>query len=111
MSALGRLAVDDRHRRARLAPGPLAHLDVKHVMNSFGGALPFRAGEVVLYGTLGRQVLQQCLPLAAGGEDVEDGVQHFAQDTLGARVNQNTKVGLGFIAKLKGRSSFPAQST
>jgi hypothetical protein len=77
LSRFAALAVDDRGRRARLAPGPLARLDVKRVVDALQRAVPIPQAEVVVRRALRRQILRQSLPLAAGRQHIEDGVQHL----------------------------------
>ena len=78
MSGLGALAVDDRGRRARLAPFLLACRDIERVMEALQRAIPVPQHEVAMRRALGRQVLRQRLPLATGRKHVEDGVQNLA---------------------------------
>src|SRR5271154_6992909 len=78
LSRLAALAVDDRRRRARFAPGPLARLDVERVMDALQRAVPIPQAKVVVRRALRRQILGQSLPLAAGRQHIEDGVQDFA---------------------------------
>ena len=78
MSRLATLAVDDRRRRARFAPGPLARLDIERVVDAFQRAVPIPQAEIVVRRALRRQILGQSLPLTAGRQHIEDRVQHFA---------------------------------
>lgn len=78
MSGPGALAVDDRGRRARLAPFLLACRDIERVMEALQRAIPVPQHEVAMRRALGRQVLRQRLPLATGRKHVEDGVQNLA---------------------------------
>src|SRR5688500_3053167 len=54
------------------------------MMNAAKRAIPFPQVEILPDRAPGRQVLRQCLPLAAGPQHVEDGVEHLA-DVHGPR--------------------------
>ena len=78
MSGLGALAVDDRGRRARLAPLLLACSDIERVAEALQRTIQVPQHEVAMRRALGRQVLRQRLPLATGRKHVEDSVQNLA---------------------------------
>ena len=71
------MAVDDGGRRAGLAPGLLAALDIERVVDAPQRAIPIPAAEVVVHRAARRQVLRQRRPLAAGAENVHHPVDHF----------------------------------
>src|SRR5262249_56505007 len=73
---LGRLAVDDASRWARLATIGLARLRRQGIVDGFPqlGVAPWI--EVALHRRERRKVLRQHPPLAASLRDVEDGVHH-----------------------------------
>src|SRR3712207_2034770 len=54
------------------------------MMNAAERAVPLPQVEILPDRAAGRQILWQCLPLAAGPQHVEDGVEHLA-DIYGAR--------------------------
>jgi hypothetical protein len=78
LAALALWLSDDRGRRARLAPLPLACRDIERVIEALQRAIPVLQHEVAMRRALGRQVLRQRLPLATGRKHVEDGVQNLA---------------------------------
>src|SRR3954452_21430336 len=78
LGALDALAVDDRGGRASLPARPLAGLDEQGVVQAPERAVPGPQRQVAVDRAPRRQVLGQGAPLAAGGEDVEDAVQHLA---------------------------------
>src|SRR4051794_12422710 len=69
------LAVDDRRRRARLAPRILPHLNIERVVNALERSVPIPQVEVLPDGAARRQVLRQRLPLAPRPEHIEDPVE------------------------------------
>src|SRR5262249_17385732 len=73
-----RLAVDAAGAGGRLALLLAADLLAQHVVNLLQGAVVPPLVEVAPDGALGREVLGQVAPLAAGPHDVEDGVEHVA---------------------------------
>src|SRR4051812_19348727 len=73
--ALCGLAVDDRRRRARLAPRILPHLNIERVVNALERSVPIPQVEVLPDGAARRQVLRQRLPLAPRPEHIEDPVE------------------------------------
>src|SRR5438876_986171 len=81
LSTLGALAVNDRSRRAQLASFPLAGLDIECVMDALQRPVPIPQHEIGMRGALRRQILRQCLPLAACREHIEDRVQNLAEFT------------------------------
>src|SRR5689334_10901098 len=48
------------------------------MMNSFQRAVADPPLEIIMHGALGRQILGDCTPLAAGAEDIHNPVNHFA---------------------------------
>src|SRR3954453_9028507 len=78
LSGLGALAVDDRRSRARLASRSFARHHVERVVDAIKRAVPIPQHEIEMRGALGRQILRQGLPLAAGRQHVEDFVEDFA---------------------------------
>jgi hypothetical protein len=54
LSRLAALAVDDRRRGAGFSPGPLAHLDIKRVVDAVQRAVPIPQAEIVVRRTLRR---------------------------------------------------------
>src|SRR4051812_1277312 len=69
------LAVDDRRRRARLAPRILPHLNIERVVNALERSVPIPQVEVLPDGAARRQVLRQRLPLAPRPEHIDDPVE------------------------------------
>ncbi len=75
LRSFGALAVDDGRCRARLSAFRLARLDIERVMDALQRSVPVPQVEIVVNRALRRQILGQRLPLAAGPQHVEDGVQ------------------------------------
>src|SRR5262249_1166975 len=73
-----RLAVDAAGAGGRLALLLAADLLPQRVVDLLQGAVVPPLVEVAPDGALGREVLGQVAPLAAGPHDVEDGVEHVA---------------------------------
>src|SRR4051794_40613468 len=73
--ALCGLAVDDRRRRARLAPRILPHLNIERVVDALERSVPIPQVEVLPDGAARRQVFRQRLPLAPRPEHIEDRVE------------------------------------
>ena len=67
--ALDALTVDNRHRRAGLAPGQLPVLGVKRVMDAIQCPVMVPAPEIRIHRAARRQVLRQRPPLAARTQD------------------------------------------
>jgi hypothetical protein len=79
LSAFRRLGIDDRDSWACFSSFLLAHRYVKRMMDTLQRAIPVPELETVVHrALLGRQVLRQCLPLAAGPQHVENPVQYLA---------------------------------
>jgi len=76
--ALDALAIDDGGRRAGRAAGAFAQLDVERVMDAQQCPVPVPQLEIIVQRRLGWEVLRQRPPLAPGGQQIEDRVQHLA---------------------------------
>src|SRR5208337_2760429 len=74
-----RLAVDARRGPGRVGLLSRADLAAKKVVDGFEGAVVSPLVEVPPDGALGRKILGEVTPLAAGAEDVEDGIDDVAQ--------------------------------
>ena len=75
-SAFHTLTVDDAGRGAGFARGFLAALEVER--DGCDPACRPSAGEVIMHGASGRQILGQRAPLAAGAQNVHHAVDHLA---------------------------------
>ena len=80
--ALDALAVHDRCRRTRLFAGKLARLLVKRKVQAIERATTVPTHEPVVNGGARGKVLRQLPPLAAGGQNVENGVENVAAPRL-----------------------------
>ncbi len=67
--AFDALAIDDTSRRTGLSFGQILGFDIKFVMDAIKRAVPLPAPEVIVDRAAHRQILGDCLPLAAGAED------------------------------------------
>jgi hypothetical protein len=72
-----RLAVDAPGTRAGLPAGGDPDPTPQGVVDPLLGAVVPPLGEVVVDGALGRQVVRQHVPLAAGAVEIEQGVEHL----------------------------------
>jgi len=77
LGGLDRLAIDAPGTRAGLLPGGDPDLPAEGVEDLLPGPVVPPLGEVVVHRALGRQVVGQHVPLAAGAADVEDGIEHL----------------------------------
>ena len=78
LSALGALAINDRHARAGFAPFLFADRPIECMMDALQRAVPIPQHEVVMHYALPRQVLRQRQSLAPRREHIEDAVERFA---------------------------------
>ena len=78
LGPLDRLAVDAAGARARARRPASPDLPPQGVHDRLPGAVVAPLAEVVVDGALGREVVRQHVPLAAGAVDVEDGVEDLA---------------------------------
>ena len=74
-----RLAVDDAHRGARLSPCLFARLHDQGVVDARKNAATRPGVEITLHGRIGRELLGQLPPWAAGRRHVQDRVHDRPQ--------------------------------
>ena len=79
LGRLDRLAVDDGGGGLGVAAGSLSGQNQQGVVQAVQRAVPPPAPEIAEDGALGRELLGQQRPLAAGAQQVEDRVQHRLQ--------------------------------